>query len=78
MAQEVESVFPEAVEQSQDGIKRVNYPLLVAPLISAIKKIVSMFDEQSQSLEELKKEMQLLRAKNQELEERLLKLENAK
>jgi hypothetical protein len=78
MAQEVESVFPEAVEQSQDGIKRVNYPLLVAPLISAIKKIVSMFEDQSQSIDELKKEMQILRAKNQELEERLLKLEKAK
>jgi hypothetical protein len=39
IAQEVEKVFPEAVQTGADGMKSVNYPALVAPLIQAVKEL---------------------------------------
>ena len=50
IAQEVEKVFPEAVGTNSYGNKTVNYPLLVAPLIEAIK-------EQQKQIDELKLEI---------------------
>lgn len=38
VAQEVEAVFPEAVHTGPDGLKGVNYAVLVAPLIEAFKQ----------------------------------------
>ena len=37
IAQEVEAVYPEAVSIGPDGMKGINYSLLVAPLIEAVK-----------------------------------------
>jgi hypothetical protein len=39
IAQDVEKVFPEAVKNDSDGMKSVNYPVLVAPLIEAVKEL---------------------------------------
>ncbi len=39
MAQEVEEIFPEVVKTGSDGIKSVDYPKLVAPMIEAIKTL---------------------------------------
>ena len=38
IAQEVEQVFPEVVQTGPDGMKGINYPALVAPLIEALKE----------------------------------------
>jgi hypothetical protein len=38
-AQEVEQVFPEAVETAQNGVKTLNYNALMGPMIEAIKAL---------------------------------------
>ena len=38
IAQEVEAVFPEAISTGPEGLKGVNYGMLVAPLIEAVKQ----------------------------------------
>lgn len=61
IAQEVETVFPEAVTTKPDGYKAVDYPALVPVLIEAVK--------------ELKVDNDSLRAENRALERRLDKFE---
>jgi hypothetical protein len=39
IAQEVERVFPELVETTEDGLKRVHYYGLIGPLIEAVKEL---------------------------------------
>ena len=39
IAQDVERVFPELVEEGADGIKRVEYRGLIGPLIEAVKEL---------------------------------------
>ena len=48
IAQEVVKVFPELVETTPEGLKRVNYEGLIAPLIEAVKEL----DERVRALEE--------------------------
>jgi Chaperone of endosialidase len=47
IAQEVEAVFPELVTTDEQGLKRVNYVGLIAPLIEAVKEL----DERLTALE---------------------------
>lgn len=47
IAQELERVFPELVTTGDDGIKRVYYAGLIAPLIEAVKEL----DERVRALE---------------------------
>jgi hypothetical protein len=54
IAQNVEKVFPELVKTDSEGYKSVAYQNMVAVLIEAIK-------EQQSSIEELKKEVELLK-----------------
>jgi len=54
IAQDVQKVFPEVVEEDADGTKTVNYSALVAPLIEAIK-------EQQLQINELKTEISALK-----------------
>ena len=82
VAQEVEKVFPEAVETSKvDGFKSVAYSKLVAPLIEAVKELyykVTGVERQVASLEEKKAdrtEVEALKAENAELKSRLERLE---
>ena len=62
IAQDVEKVFPEAVLTGSDGYKSVNYPVLVAPLVEAVKT--------------LKSENEILKAQNEDFKKRLEKLES--
>ena len=39
IAQDVERVFPELVETTLEGLKRVEYTGLIAPIIEAIKEL---------------------------------------
>jgi hypothetical protein len=39
IAQEVEKVFPELVMTDEQGLKRVEYGGLIAPLIEAVKEL---------------------------------------
>jgi hypothetical protein len=39
IAQEVEKVLPTAVHQDKDGTKSVDYDMLIAPLIEAVKEL---------------------------------------
>jgi len=55
VAQDVEAVFPEAVSSNPEGIKGVDYALLVAPLIEAIR-------EQQTQIEALRAEIRAMRA----------------
>jgi hypothetical protein len=48
IAQEVEKVFPDLVETDEQGVKRVAYHGLVAPLIEAVKEL----DDRLRALEE--------------------------
>ena len=48
IAQEVEKVFPELVETTPEGLKKVNYEGLIAPLIEAVKEL----DDRLRAVEE--------------------------
>lgn len=92
IAQEVEDAFPEAVVTDEQGSKAVNYSALVAPLINAIKKLYARLVRVERAVEgvhrklasvEVQKgneselaEIQVLKKKNAELEERLRRLEH--
>jgi hypothetical protein len=56
IAQEVEAVLPSAVRTGANGTKYVEYDQLIAPLIEAIK-------EQQAQIDELKKEIEALKAR---------------
>lgn len=78
IAQEVEKVFPEAVESSKEGYKSVAYSKLIAPLIEAVKALYyhkadahSVHDLQAR-LEKTEKENQELRARLEVIERALL------
>ncbi len=47
IAQEVEKVFPDLVTTTDEGLKKVDYNGLIAPLIEAVKEL----DERVRSLE---------------------------
>ena len=47
IAQEVEKVFPQLVETTPEGLKKVDYAGLIAPLIEAVKEL----DDRVRSLE---------------------------
>lgn len=57
IAQEIESVFPEAVETDENGYKGVAYGKLVAPVIEAIKEL----DKKTQRISALEKENQMMK-----------------
>ncbi|MDO9181407.1 MAG: tail fiber domain-containing protein [Bacteriovorax sp.] len=83
IAQEVEKVFPTAViEDLQSGYKKVDYAVLVAPLIQAFKKlyneITTIKNENSKNEEIIagfKDKIKKIELKNASLEERLLRME---
>jgi hypothetical protein len=63
IAQNVEKVFPQSVEE-HDGIKSVDYPSLVAPLIEAVKQLKSLFDGVHTDIAKLQADNASLRAAN--------------
>lgn len=77
IAQEVEKVFPAAVSSPTNGYKSVEYAKLIAPVIEAIKDLYHGYLAQNASIERIERENTELKQKNKELEDRLLKLEQA-
>jgi hypothetical protein len=73
IAQEVEKVFPEAVENPAGGYRSVAYSKLVAPVIEAIRTLheskaeVSALEKITERLEKLEKENMLLKKQLDEL-----------
>ncbi|MFV8258649.1 tail fiber domain-containing protein [Bdellovibrio bacteriovorus] len=72
IAQEVEVQFPEAVVTRPDGFKGVNYSLLVAPLIEAVKELYAQFNQETANL---KAENLRLRQENEDIKARLDRIE---
>ena len=64
VAQEVEVVFPELVEDGFDGYKSVNYTALVAPLAEATKEVYGLCKSQGDRIGELEKEVSALKTEN--------------
>lgn len=59
IAQEVEQVFPEAVNSPKDGgMKTVAYTMLIAPLIEAVKELYAMIGSQNEQLSQQNKVLQ--------------------
>lgn len=50
IAQEVEKVFPQLVETTPEGLKKVNYDGLIAPLIEAVKELDARLQAVEQQL----------------------------
>ena len=63
IAQDVERIFPELVEEDEEGLKSVSYTSLVAPLIEAVK-------EQQEQIEILKEENRDIRGELKELQKK--------
>ena len=73
IAQEVEAVFPEWVDNSPDGYKRVTFRGFEALTVEALRELREERDEQVRKLEA---ELEALRTKNAALETRLSSLES--
>ena len=91
IAQDVEKVFPTAVINDKNtGFKKVDYAVLVAPLIQAVKEIYALFigekhrnDNQDRRIASIaeskadKLEIEKLKLENQNLQKRLERLEKS-
>lgn len=53
IAQDVEAVFPELVETTPEGVKRVNYTGLVGVLVEAVKELKAKNDALEKRVAEL-------------------------
>jgi hypothetical protein len=53
IAQEVEAVFPDLVQNDERGFKTVYYPGLIAPLIEAVKELDARLERIEQRLDAL-------------------------
>ncbi len=60
IAQEIEKIYPEAVIEGSDGIKAVNYQMLVPVLIQAHKEQEEKIKEQQRRLDNLEKKLNKL------------------
>ena len=56
IAQEVEAVYPELVETTPEGWKRVNYTGLVGVLIEAVKELKAKNEELERRVRELERQ----------------------
>jgi flagellar biosynthesis chaperone FliJ len=63
LAQEVEKVLPEAVTENEKGTKFLNYDGLIPVLTQAIKEQQKLIKAQGEALEQLKKEIEILKKK---------------
>ena len=72
IAQEVESIVPEVVQEAQGGYKAVAYSKLIGYLVEAIKELAHwQFDE----TDRLTAEVETLREENADLQRRLAAIE---
>jgi hypothetical protein len=75
LAQEVQKIYPELVNQDEKGVLSVNYIGLVPVLIEGIKEQQKQIEEQTKELQEQNHRNKLLQTANEELRLRLEKLE---
>lgn len=57
IAQEVEKIYPEAVETKRDGTKGVRYSMLIPVLVDALKEQQIIIEEQNKKIEKIEKEL---------------------
>ncbi|CBW27887.1 hypothetical protein BMS_3130 [Halobacteriovorax marinus SJ] len=57
MAQELESVFPQAVAEDEKGMKYVNYSMLTPILLEAVKELNKKVEDQQAQIEVLLKKV---------------------
>jgi hypothetical protein len=77
IAQTVQYYFPEAVTENADGYLSVDYAVLVAPLIQAVKELAHKVAGHDARIEELEKQNALLKQQNEAILKRLEVLERA-
>ena len=71
IAQEVEKYFPEAVTLSTNGYKTVNYTMLGALVIPAIKELNNKIEDKTREIENLTGEIEQLKSKLISIEEKI-------
>lgn len=57
LAQEVEKIYPEAVESKKDGTKGVRYSMLIPVLVDALKEQQKIIQEQNKKIDKIEKEL---------------------
>ncbi len=75
IAQQVRKVYPEAVEEDSTGFLKVNYPVLIAPMIEALRSLYDRIFNTQLEVAELAKNVTQLQLQNRELANRLDQLE---
>jgi hypothetical protein len=63
VAQEVQKIFPDLVEEDEAGYLRVDYVGLIAPAITAIQEQKTIIDTQQSEIDELRAEIEAIKAK---------------
>lgn len=74
IAQEVEKVFPEVVTEDKDGFRAVQYSNLIAPVVEAIKELYNKFMDQQDYIEQQKRSIASLEAKNNDIKNENIKM----
>ena len=81
VAQEIQKVFPDAIETNPNGYKSVNYSSLIAPLMGSMKEFYSSWQQQTakfdQELKAKDEKIKVLEARIDRLEGILLKQNQA-
>lgn len=67
IAQDVEEYFPEFVSTNKDGIKTVDYPSLVIPLLKAVQEQQDIIEAQNKRLNYLENKIRLQQEQLEEL-----------
>ncbi|WP_413577102.1 tail fiber domain-containing protein [Bdellovibrio sp. HCB290] len=78
IAQEVERVFPEAVEGDDQGFKSVAYTKLIGPMIEAFKEIYTSLSGIKADLAEQKREIASLKEENKALKQQVEEISEIK
>ncbi|MDZ7611497.1 MAG: tail fiber domain-containing protein [Candidatus Moranbacteria bacterium] len=82
IAQEVEKIYPELVEEDREGMKGVQYSALVAPIIEAVKELKESFSEVKDKIaiifERQDRQADLLEQQNERIKELESKIEELK
>lgn len=75
IAQQVQKAFPETVVKNKDGFLSVDYPALIAPLVSAIKELYLNWFDDHKLIQSQFSEIEKLKMENEELKKRMNRIE---
>src|SRR5690554_1795664 len=64
MAQDLEKILPQLVKEDENGLKYVNYSGLTPVLLSGIKELISVTNQQAEKIKELEEKIDSLSQKN--------------